>query len=200
VLKRLTHEIAEKSPFLFHWLRKLPEANYRATKARLAGLRDRLAPTSVLDLGCGTGEFASLFDPAGYLGVDIHPGYVRFAARTNPQHRFLCADAMTWPGEGKLFDLVLTNGVHHHHDDEGARAFLQAALRHTRPGGWLVVIEDALLQGRPLAALVHSLDEGTFVRTPEAWMRLVGANAPIAESETYVSGVCPYHWMLARKA
>ena len=199
MLKRLTHELAD-SPFLFHWLRKLPEANYRATKARLAALRDRIAPERVLDLGCGTGEFASLFEAAGYLGVDLHPGYLRFAARAHPQHRFLCADVLAWPGDGRSFDLVLTNGVLHHHDDASARSFLEAALRHTRPGGWLVVIEDTHLPRRPASSLVHALDEGSFVRTPDAWMRLVGACAAIEQSETYVSGICPYQLMLARKS
>jgi len=198
VLKRLTHKVAD-SPFLFHWLRKVPEANYRATKSRLTALRDRIAPARVLDLGCGTGEFASIFEPAGYLGIDVHPGYLRFASRLHPQHRFVCADAMTWPGDGSPFDLTLTNGVHHHHDDAGARALLQAALRHTRPGGWLVVIEDTHLPGRPAASLVHALDEGSFVRAPDAWMRLVGECVAIEQSETYVSGVCPYQLMLARR-
>ncbi|MGH7287987.1 MAG: class I SAM-dependent methyltransferase [Myxococcota bacterium] len=198
-MKRLTHELAD-SPFLFHWLRKLPEANYRATKARLSALRDRIAPERVIDLGCGTGEFAALFAPAGYLGLDIHPGYVRFAARAHRQHRFVCADALGWTGDGRPFDLALTNGVLHHHDDASAGSFLQAALRHTRPGGWLVVIEDTHLPGRPAAALVHALDEGAFVRTPDAWRKLVGACASIAHEETYVSGICPYHLMVARKA
>jgi SAM-dependent methyltransferase len=198
VLKRLTHRLAD-APFLFHWLRKLPEANYHATKARLAALRERMAPARVLDLGCGTGEFADLFAPAGYLGLDVHPGYTRFAARLHPRHRFVCADALSWPGDGRLFDLALTNGVLHHHDDATARALLRAALGQTRPGGWLVVIEDAHLPRRPFAALVHAMDEGDYVRTPEAWMALVGDCAPIEHAESYVSGICPYHLMVARK-
>jgi SAM-dependent methyltransferase len=199
MLGRLTHQLAD-TPFLFHWLRKLPEANYRATKARISALRERAAPERVLDVGCGTGEFASLFAPRTYLGIDLHPGYVRFAARTNPRHRFLCADALSWPGDGRPFDLRLVNGVLHHHDDATARALLQAVLRHTRAGGWLVVIEDAHVPGRPAAALVHAMDEGSFVRPPEAWMKLVGACAPVEHAETYTSGICPYHLMLARKA
>ena len=195
---KLTHQLADV-PFLFHWLRKIPEANYRATKTRLAALRDRIRPESVLDLGCGTGEFAALFAPEGYLGIDVHPGYTRFAARIHPRHRFVCADALRWPGEGRLFDLALTNGVLHHHDEATAHALLQAALRLTRPGGWLVVIEDTRLPGRPAAALVHALDEGDFVRTPDAWLELVGGCAPIEYAETYVSGVCPYQLMVARK-
>ena len=197
-MNRLTHALAN-SPFMFHWLRKLPEANYRATKSRLAALRDSIAPERVIDLGCGTGEFASLFDPRGYLGVDVHPGYERFAARAHPRHRFVCADALTWSNDGWPFDLALMNGVLHHHDDGSARSFLLAALRQVRPGGWLVVIEDTHLARRPLAALIHALDEGAFVRTPEAWMKLVGACATIEHNETYVSGVCPYHLMVARK-
>jgi SAM-dependent methyltransferase len=197
-MKRLTHELAD-SPFFFHWLRKVPEANYRATKRRIAVLRDRIAPERVIDLGCGTGEFASLFDARGYLGIDIHPRYIRFAARANPDHRFVCADALGFAGEGRPFDLALTNGVLHHHDDSSARAFVMAALRQLRPGGWLVVIEDTHLAGRPLAALLHALDEGAFVRTPDAWMNLVGQCATIEHDETYVSGICPYHLMVARK-
>jgi SAM-dependent methyltransferase len=197
-VNRLTHRLADV-PFLFHWLRKIPEANYRATKARLAALRDRIAPESVVDLGCGTGEFATLFAPERYLGIDMHPGYTRFAARIRPRHRFICADVLSWPGEGRLFDLALTNGVLHHHDEATARALLQAALRLTRAGGWLVVIEDTRLPGRPASALVHALDEGDFVRTPDAWMELVGRCASIEHAETYVSGICPYQLMVARK-
>lgn len=199
MLKRLTHRLADE-PFLFHWLRKIPEANYRATKARLAALVERIAPERAIDVGCGTGEFASLFSPEGYLGIDVHPGYTRFASRIHPRHRFVCADVLTWSGDGQLFDLALTNGVLHHHDDATARSLLRAALEQTRPGGRLVVIEDAHVPRRPFAALVHALDEGDFVRTPEAWMELVNGCARIEHAESFVSGVCPYHLMVARKA
>jgi hypothetical protein len=37
------------------------------------------------------------------------------------------------------------------------------------------------------------------VRTPDAWRSLVGACAALEHEETYVSGICPYHLMLARK-
>jgi SAM-dependent methyltransferase len=198
MLGRLTHRLAD-TPFLFHWLRKLPEANYRATRSRIAALRDRARPGRVLDVGCGTGEFASLFAPESYLGIDLHPGYVRFAARHNPAHRFVCADAAAWPGEGRPFDLCLVNGVLHHLDDASARALLAAVLGHTRSGGSLLVIEDVDLPGRPAAALVHALDEGSFVRSREAWLALVDGLAPIEHAETYVSGICPYQLMLAKR-
>ena len=68
-IRRFADRLAEY-PLTFHWLRKVPEANYRATRRRLAAVRDALGKPRVLDLGCGTGEHSALFDPAGYLGLD----------------------------------------------------------------------------------------------------------------------------------
>jgi SAM-dependent methyltransferase len=189
------------NPLAFHYLRKLPEFNYQATKARIRRVLGRSGAVRVLDLGCGTGEFAALFEPAGYVGVDIHPGYVRLATRLHPKHRFVCADARDWPGQDTPFDLSMVNGVLHHLDDETARALLGTAVRHARPGGTLLVIEDVELPGGSGAtALVHALDQGAHIRNADEWLRLVGEVFTVEENESYRSGVCPYLLMLGRKA
>jgi SAM-dependent methyltransferase len=187
-------------PFGFHWLRKLPEANFRATKRRIGAVRDVLGKPSVLDVGCGTGEYATLFDPAAYLGVDVNARYLADARRRNPQHRFLQGDARSWPGSGVPFDLVLVNGVVHHLDDEAARALLRAALGHVAPGGTLLVIDDVSPPDASFATrLVHRLDQGDHIRNAAAWRSLVSELAEIERSETYLSGVCPYYLMLCRQ-
>ena len=188
------------NPLAFHYLRKLPELNYRATKDRLRRLLAHSGAERVLDLGCGTGEFAALFDPAGYVGVDAHPGYVRLAVRLQPRHRFVCADALAWPGDGAPFDLALVNGVMHHLDDPTARGLLESARRHMRPGGTFVVIEDVDLPGaRAGTILVHALDHGEHIRTAEEWLRLVEGVFSVEERETYRSGLCPYLLMVGHK-
>lgn len=196
------HAVLERvgaNPFWFHYLRKLPELNYRATRARIAAVRDRLGAPRALDLGCGTGEFAALFAADRYLGVDLSERYVGFARRRHPEHRFECADAVSWPGSGAVFDLVLVNGVLHHLDGHTATALLRAALRHAPPGATLLVIEDCELPDAGLASrLIHRLDAGHYVRTPEAWLGLVSEVVPVARSESYVSGVCPYLLMECR--
>jgi SAM-dependent methyltransferase len=185
-----------EQPAAFHWLRKLPEANYRATKARIRAVRDALGQPRVLDAGCGTGEYSELFDPARYLGVDLHPGYVAFARRRHPRHRYEVADLRRWSGGGG-FDLVLVNGVLHHLGDDDARALLATAAHERAPGGALLVIEDVALPRPGLGTrLVHALDHGDFIRDAARWSELVSSVAPIARSETYRSGVCPYHLML----
>jgi SAM-dependent methyltransferase len=210
-IRRLADRLAER-PATFHWLRRLPEANYRETKRRISQLRDELKarlarsepkasgePQSlrVLDLGCGTAEYADLFDPAGYAGVDIHPGYIEFAQRRRPSHRFVVADVRTWAGDEQRFDLVMVNGVLHHLDDAAAVEFLQTAKRLTKPDGTLLVIEDVTLEHPSLATrLVHLLDYGEHIRDAARWQTLVSTVSPIARSETYVSGICPYHLMV----
>ena len=195
-MRRLADRVAEK-PAAFHWLRKLPEANYTATKLRIRAVHDSLGAPRVLDAGCGTGEFSRLFDPARYLGVDLHPGYIAFAKRHNRRHRYLCTDLMVWPDTGEQFDLVLVNGVLHHLDDDTARKLLNRAASRLASPGTLLVIEDVALP-RPSsgARLVHGLDHGHFIRDAERWRALVSEQLPITRTETYRSGVCPYHLML----
>ena len=193
--RTFTDRLAE-NPFWFHWLRKLPEFGYRATKRRIAAIRDRLGTPSVLDVGCGTGEFAHLFHPESYVGVDVSERYIRFAGRRNPRHRFECSDVLTWESGGRTFDLVLVNGVLHHLDDETARGVLCKAASCGAPGATTLVIEDVELPEAGFATrLVHGLDEGEHIRSREAWERLVGSVIPIARASHYTSGVCPYLWM-----
>jgi ubiquinone/menaquinone biosynthesis C-methylase UbiE len=195
-IRRFADRLALK-PATFHWLRRLPEANYKQTKRRIADVRDSLGNPKVLDLGCGTAEYAELFDPARYLGVDIHSGYIEFAQQRLPSHRFLVADVRTWAGEDQRFDLVMVNGVLHHLDDAAATEFLNTAKRLTTPNGTLLVIEDVTLERPSLATrLVHLLDYGEHIRDAARWQALVSTVSPIARSETYVSGICPYHLMV----
>jgi len=195
-IRRFADRLAE-TPTTFHWLRKLPEANYRETKRRIAAIRDELGHPRVLDLGCGTAEYAELFDPTRYLGVDIHPGYVAYAQRRMPAHRFVVADVRSWAGEPDRFDLVMINGVLHHLDDASVQEFLRTAKRLIAPGGTLLVIEDVDLADPPLGTrLVHLLDHGDHIRDAARWQALVSAVSPIARSETYTSGICPYHLMV----
>jgi len=195
-LRRLADRLAEQ-PISFHWLRKLPEWNYCATKARIRRVRDALGAPRVLDAGCGTGEYSSLFDPARYLGVDLNAGNVTFAQRRNPAYRYLQADLTRWEGGGERFDLVMVNGVLHHLDDGDALALLDRALAQLAPGGRALVIEDVALPRPGLGTrLVHALDHGHHIRDAARWRELVSSRIEIERSETYQSGLCPYHLML----
>ena len=62
------------------------------------------------------------------------------------------------------------------------------------------MIEDVSLPDANFTTrLVHQLDYGEHIRNAAEWQALVSELATIERSETYVSGICPYHLMLCRK-
>ena len=68
---------------------------------------------SVIDVGCGTGDYAQLFDPAHtrYLGIDISERMIGECARLFPGHEFQVADGDSIVAGDGSFDLVLSVGV-----------------------------------------------------------------------------------------
>ena len=106
-------------------------------------LAGELAPSSrVLDVGCGNGYWAGLFQRRGctVVGIDPSPTGIEIARATYPGGRFervgIASDTLTLLGEDP-FDLVVsTEVVEHLYDPPTFAAGCFAALR---PGGRLVV-------------------------------------------------------------
>jgi SAM-dependent methyltransferase len=83
---------------------------------------------SILDIGCGIGQYASLTS-GRYVGVDLNCPYVEHARRRrgDERHTFRCVDAGELVAEGDRFDLVLMVDFLHHVDDDAAVAVLRTA-------------------------------------------------------------------------
>jgi len=85
---------------------------------------------SVLDIGCGSGEYATRC--AGpYLGIDLSERYIARAQRRFPEANkaFRCVDVTTLWQEQRTFDVVLLVDFLHHLPDEAAVEILQKAGR-----------------------------------------------------------------------
>jgi SAM-dependent methyltransferase len=99
-------------------------------------------PTSILDVGCGTGrDLASLSrDGADCLGVDFLPAMVEFARRTRPQLRFELGD-MRSVRLGRTFDAILCMGsaLMYALTDDDLRATFRTFDAHAHPGTLLVL-------------------------------------------------------------
>lgn len=131
-------------------------------------------PARVLDLGSGGGDviarLAALASRDGiaveWTGADPDPQAHEVASsRRLPHARFLCADAGALCSSGERFDVVISNHVVHHLDEEELTGFAEAS----RDLAVHRVLHGDIARG-PLAYHLYSvgilpLAPGTFLRT-----------------------------------
>jgi SAM-dependent methyltransferase len=144
---------------------------YRRRRALLArwGLLD--GEPSVLDIGCGIGQYASL-TRGRYLGVDLNCPYVEHARRRrgDDRHVFRCVDAAELVAEGERFDLVLMVDFLHHLPDDAAVKVLETA-RGVATGA-VVSFEPVTEQANRVGRWFIEHDRGEHMRPHESLLAL----------------------------
>lgn len=101
----------------------------------------RLIPAgaTLLDLGCGWGEFVNQITAASRYAMDMNPDAAR---HLDPEVEFLNQDcAADWPLEKDSLDVVFTSNFLEHLPDKAAvEATLKQAWRCLKPGGAIVCL------------------------------------------------------------
>lgn len=90
-----------------------------------------LRPTSVLDVGCGTGTWLKAFEEAGvddYLGID--GDYVERSKLKIPSSKFVPFDISRPVDLGRKFDLVVSLEVVEHLAPQSADVVVESLVRH----------------------------------------------------------------------
>lgn len=163
---------------------------------------------SILDLGCGPGTNAILFQPKDYLGIDTDEAYVDSAQKNHKEYRFsnqdFCAltrsDNMV-PNAG--FDLILANGLMHHLPKNLATQFFLKAQELLASGGYLLTIDPCIhdKQSGLKKRLILS-DRGKFIRTPSELLE-ISSSAQDLEVTAFIEEDClliPYtHLILSSR-
>lgn len=127
---------------------------YRPLHDAMLARVDGLEPSTVLDLGCGTGQLTqrliSTFPHATIIGVDFSGGMLAEAAGRlrdtgGHSHALVQADAQQLPFTASSVDLVVCTESFHWYPDQ-PRALAELA-RVLNPGGRLVIASIATLTG-----------------------------------------------------
>ena len=172
----------------------------------LTKLLHRLEPSSsVLDLGCGSGDPADVAIAKAHtvIGVDVSQTQIDLARHNVPTGSFLHADAGSVEFPAASFDAVISFYTLEHIPREEHATVLQRIYYWLRPRGFLLISMEA---GEYDDVMGTWLGVPMFLSCfdPETMKRLVSeAGFELLETaiETQVeqSGNVPYLWVLARK-
>jgi ubiquinone/menaquinone biosynthesis C-methylase UbiE len=128
-------------------------------------------PTTILDIGCGTGRLLRRmhlrWPSAGLVGVDVAEGMVAQARAQTGYATIHQAPAENLPLEDNSVDLVTSTASFHHWSDQAQG--VREAVRVLRRGGLYILADMTLAtQGHPIsAAQVRAIfaDSGLPIRS-----------------------------------
>jgi SAM-dependent methyltransferase len=144
----------------------------------------------VLEVGCGPGTNAVLFQQTKYLGIDLNPRYIA-TARRRFGPKFEQADVRDFsPRAEERFNTVFMNSLLHHLDDEAVRTLLEKLSRVVDADGHVHILDLVLPERRSVARWLAEHDRGDFPRPLEAWRTLFSGVFQPVVFEPYSVSLC----------
>ncbi|MEM6754370.1 MAG: class I SAM-dependent methyltransferase [Cyanobacteria bacterium P01_C01_bin.38] len=139
---------------------------------------------TVLDIGCGTGEFSRLLAKRAYkvIAIDLSPNMIEVAKENSKLYTnidFQFADVLQWDFPPEKFDAIVSIATVHHLPIEKLLPNLKAALK---PGGKLIILD--LLEHENL---VDKLTD--FIAVPLNWFFQTTKNRNITISPEAVQAM-----------
>lgn len=136
---------------------EVQEAMVRPVYQAVLGALEPAPGQRLLDMGCGSGMFASLAAAAGLTvaGIDAAPQLLDIARERVPEGDFQKGDLETLPHADSSFDLV--TGFNAFQFAASPACALVEAARVVRPGGAVVVVTWGEPQKMPAASVITAL-------------------------------------------
>ena len=174
------------------WLWDLFQVVVGGNEKKKAAIRAAIPnPGRILEIGCATGNVASVFSDVEYVGVDIDAGCIARTRRKFPQpnYRFHCLDLLEqeFPG-GTTFDTVLLSQCAHHLSDASMRGILRRSAALVRGGGEFVIFD--LIRPEPgdpfNKQFYFKLDRGEHIRNEQELLELFHSSDGFHEPEAEI--------------
>lgn len=187
-------------PALFSWLRKIIEINFCKQKQVIKEVFDLSSSKKILDIGCGTGEFAGLFNQLDYYGIDIASNYIKYATRKK-QGNFKVMDATNLKFPDNSFDYILIMAILHHLNDSYVNKILLEAKRVLKPRGKVLIMENAKIDNLEnwIIKLIQKFDKGDFIRSLEQYKNIITKHFIITREQPFRNGGCTYCSLVLKK-
>lgn len=126
----------------------------------------RLREPRIVDLGCGAGWLTAILAQFGpTLGVDLSDEAVRVASEKYPHASFTQADLLDWDYPREYFDVVVSQEVIEHLDDQ--QGHLELAYGLLRKGGFLILTTP---NARTFYAMPKEVREAWTNQPIEKWL------------------------------
>ena len=138
----MSQSINEQSAFYNEWFSNFSYANSLQLE-RASVILDALSfiglvEPKIIDLGCGAGWLSNILGTFGpTLGIDLSNEAVEVARHRYPVASFEAADVFNWKYESGAYDLVVSQEVLEHVDDQPR--YLEIAHDLLKPGGYLIL-------------------------------------------------------------
>ncbi|MBA2379291.1 MAG: class I SAM-dependent methyltransferase [Blastocatellia bacterium] len=182
----LKERILESSFGYAVWSAPVKQAKVDAIKKMLQ--KCGIGENKVLDIGCGPGTNAEMFEGWDYLGVDLNPQYTEKAKIKFQGKRFICGDATRLELDGEKFPVILINSLMHHLNDQECAQLLEGIKPLLTEKGSVIVQEP--LTPAPNQHLMRFLmkhDRGAYFRPLNEWQSLFEkCGLKIASDDFYV--------------
>lgn len=139
-----------------------------------------LQPTpgmKMLDVGCGPANVLAYLPAVDYTGIDLNEKHIAFAReRYGDRGRFMVGNAAgDLKQHEQSFDLINVSALLHHLGDDEAVSLFKSLTRLLKQNGRIVTFDNVWLPKQRVAVkLINALDSGTNIRTPEAYLSLLG--------------------------
>ncbi len=191
------------NPRLFNLVQVAISGRQQRTRLAITGALHLRSGEALLDVCCGTGEFADVAGGA-YLGIDLNPRFIAYARRTrgaragHPERKFVVADITKAVTEyrGPIFPkAMMINSMHHLSDEENSRV-LEAVARLVSKR--FVVVDMDPSPGFPISRFLADMDRGNYLRPLSEQRKLLERYFMVEYAGTYYSGLCGQTLLVCR--
>lgn len=98
----------------------------------------KIKEPKIIDLGCGAGWLTNIVSSLGpTIGVDFSTTAISEASKKYPNAKFIAADILHWDYPKEAFDIVISQEVIEHMQDQ--TAYLEVAYNLLHSGGYLIL-------------------------------------------------------------